>query len=358
VVVGSAELGAGAEIMKLSGLQIARGLAALSITYFHSWVILLSFPKDTDNPIIALKLWGYLSIDFFFAISGFVICLVVSKSGFAATPFIIKRAFRLYPLYWLCLTAYAATGILRGPVPHETVAYFFYSATLLPTTAMPFYDVAWSLQHEMLFYVLASIAVPLFGLHGLALLLFVSASVAIWLDIPLHNLPISKYHADFLAGILAYMLTPHFKRLGFLLPFAVGVAALLIVINKGWADYFCFPFFALIIAVVNIERVPPVLTPAVTLGDISFSLYMIHPLVFVVGYKLVSMMQPLPLIAQEPIRWAAIGVCCIVSYLSWRLIETPANEFGHRVSETFKTAPAIVHSAVDQSGNPVSKNLL
>lgn len=74
------------------------------------------------------------------------------------------------------------------------------------------------------------------------------------------------------------------------------------------------------------------LRPEVLLGDISYSLYMVHPLVFGVGYKAVAMLQPLPLLTQEPIRWVAICVCCLTSYVTWRLIETPANAMGHEIA--------------------------
>jgi peptidoglycan/LPS O-acetylase OafA/YrhL len=315
--------------MKLSGIQIARGLASFSIAYFHSWVILLSFPKDTDKPIQVLKLWGYLSIDFFFAISGFVICLVATRPGFTVKSFLIKRAFRLYPMYWLCLAAYAATGILRGPVPTETVWYFLYSATLLPTNGYPFYDVAWSLQHEMLFYVLAALTIPLFGLRGLAVLLLASASAAIWLDIPLHNLPMSKYHADFLAGVLVFMAQPYLKRLGSVALFIVGALLLYFVAHMGYTDYFCFPFFALLTAAANFESKEP---PAELLGDVSYSLYLVHPLVFGIGYKVVGMLQPLPIWTEEPIRWAALIVCVAVSYATWKIIEIPAIRFGEELA--------------------------
>jgi len=69
------------------------------------------------------------------------------------------------------------------------------------------------------------------------------------------------------------------------------------------------------------------------LGDVSYSLYLIHPLVFGVGYKLIGALQPLPLWTQEPIRWAAIAVCCAVSYATWRLIEIPMIRIGEALAE-------------------------
>lgn len=68
---------------KLPGLQVARAVAALSIAYFHSWVALVRFPKDTVFPLPILTSYGGLAVDLFFAISGFVICLVLSRPSFS-----------------------------------------------------------------------------------------------------------------------------------------------------------------------------------------------------------------------------------------------------------------------------------
>jgi exopolysaccharide production protein ExoZ len=86
-----------------------------------------------------------------------VICLVVSRPSFDLASFLIKRAFRLYPLWLVTLTAFAVMALVwRGPLQTETIGYFFYSATLLPTEHFPFYDIGWSLQHEMVFYLIAA----------------------------------------------------------------------------------------------------------------------------------------------------------------------------------------------------------
>src|SRR5439155_6356469 len=107
-------------------------------------------------------------VDFFFAISGFVICLVVTKPGFKPLHFLIRRAFRLYPL-WIVTSivmAYLYRSYLGWP-PNATFGFVAYSFTLLPTDGFPFYDLGWSLQHELAFYILASLITPHFGLSGL-----------------------------------------------------------------------------------------------------------------------------------------------------------------------------------------------
>jgi exopolysaccharide production protein ExoZ len=69
--------------------------------------------------------YGWLAVDVFFAISGFVICLVVSRPSFDVASFLIKRAFRLYPLWLVTLTAIAVMAFVwLGRTETETIGYF------------------------------------------------------------------------------------------------------------------------------------------------------------------------------------------------------------------------------------------
>jgi len=157
------------------GIQVARAVAALSIVYLHSWVAIARFPQGTAYPIPFLSVYGWLGVDLFFAISGYVICLVVSRETFAIWPFLIKRVFRLYPLWLTILTVFAVTTWLwRGLQPNETLGFFLHSATLVLTDGFPFYSIGWSLQHEMAFYLIAAAVAPLFGVMGLVVVLLAS----------------------------------------------------------------------------------------------------------------------------------------------------------------------------------------
>ena len=187
----------------------SRAVAALSIAYFHSWVVLVRFPKDTAFQLPILTGYGGLAVDLFFAISGFVICLVVSRPYFNVRSFLIKRVFRLYPLWLVTLTTFGVLAILwRGPRETETLRYFIYSATLLPTEQFPFYDIGWSLQHEMVFYFLAAVVAPIFGLYGIAGFLAASTITFHTLQMPWYFNGLAMYHPEFLAGVLAFMARP------------------------------------------------------------------------------------------------------------------------------------------------------
>jgi peptidoglycan/LPS O-acetylase OafA/YrhL len=96
--------------------------------YFHSWVALVRFPKNTALPLPILTDHGAFAVDLFFAISGFVICLVASKPGFSAGSFLIKRVFLLYPLWLVTLTMFAVFALAAVITPIHKRPLTFASA--------------------------------------------------------------------------------------------------------------------------------------------------------------------------------------------------------------------------------------
>jgi exopolysaccharide production protein ExoZ len=319
---------------KLQGLQVARAVAAMTIVYFHSWVAITRFPKDTAYQIPGLTTYGHLAVDLFFAISGFVICLVVSRGTLNVRSFLIKRVFRLYPLWLVMLTVFAITAWRwRGLQPREDVELFLYSATLLPTQELPFYNVGWSLQHEMVFYLIAAVLVPFFGLIGLAVFLTASTLAFHLLSMPWYLSSIANHHAAFLAGVLAFLIRTPTAKLGFFVPAIVGVSMLCALIVT--AHFECLPV-ALFFIMVGFANLNPNETawwrkPAMALGDASYSLYLIHPMVFFTMSAIASKI-PFPIWSQEPIRFVCIAIIIWASLKSWRYFEKPMIRVGNNLA--------------------------
>jgi peptidoglycan/LPS O-acetylase OafA/YrhL len=212
---------------KQAGIQVARAVAALSIVYCHSRVALNRFPEGTAHPIPILSTSGWFAVDLFFAISGYVICLVVSRPNFRVLPFLVKRIFRLYPLWIVTLVTFAMMARLwRGLTPRETPEFFLYSTTLLPTDGFPFYDIGWSLQHEMAFYLMAAVIVPVFGLYCLMAILAASTIAFQIVDMPWYFAMLANHHGEFLAGALAFVARHRAAKFGFLVPAVVGLACI------------------------------------------------------------------------------------------------------------------------------------
>jgi peptidoglycan/LPS O-acetylase OafA/YrhL len=96
------------EVRALTGL---RGVAALYVVFFHYFS-----PIRLTNPIMCLLGHGYLAVDLFFVLSGFVMALnyagLFSQGirGSAVRIFLSRRVARIYPLY--LLTLLIATGLV------------------------------------------------------------------------------------------------------------------------------------------------------------------------------------------------------------------------------------------------------
>ena len=307
---------------KLPGLQVALAISALSIVYFHSWAALDRFPKGTSFQLPILTNYGWLGVDLFFALTGFVIGLVITKPGFNPRDFLIGRAARLYPLWLVTLTLFALLSIAwRGPTETETLGYFLHSASLIETKQFPYYDIGWSLQHEVVFYALAALIVPLFGVIGL-LLLIAASSATYGIETPWYIANLAQYHAEFLAGLVACLCRRHLLRLGAVAPLMIG-SALVIAFYRiyGGRPFLPVALFFLVIGFANMAS-SAATRPLEILGDASYSIYLLHPLVFIAA-KSATHIVSFPLWMQEPIRYGCIVVTLALSLLSWRYFEAP-----------------------------------
>ncbi len=147
----------------ISLLQVFRGLAALLVVYHHTnYEVVEMFG---DNWLRSLFDLGDAGVQFFFVLSGFII-YYVHRSDIGqpaqARRFLIKRIIRIYPIYilvTLALTPFWAFIPGFGAWYHKELMPFIYSILLIPQDHVPHLGVAWTLTHEVLFYLLFALAV-------------------------------------------------------------------------------------------------------------------------------------------------------------------------------------------------------
>jgi len=90
----------------LSNLTPLRGIAALWVVVFHFQILVVQFVLPSQTKLLAK---GYLMVDLFFIMSGFIICHVYQegfKDGLAPgviRRFIVARFARIYPLHFFTL---------------------------------------------------------------------------------------------------------------------------------------------------------------------------------------------------------------------------------------------------------------
>jgi peptidoglycan/LPS O-acetylase OafA/YrhL len=143
-------------------LDLLRFAAALSVAVFHlffwSWAgDVRGFDRyiyaDVQFPSAAAFTWfGWVGVEIFFVISGFVIANSASKAS--PTEFLINRALRLYPAVWVCSTAtFAVLFIFARGSLSDFVGPYVRSMLIFPRG--PWIDgVLWTLTAEIAFYML------------------------------------------------------------------------------------------------------------------------------------------------------------------------------------------------------------
>lgn len=330
---------------RFEGIQLARAFAALAVVYFHSKHAIAWIPDGGKFPIGYLMQYGFYGVDFFFAISGFVACVVAARGKLQPVPFVIKRAFRIYPLWLgLCLTYW---GIRYGfAIPENGIEHVLRSLLLLPTDGYPILDVGWSLQHEIAFYAVVAIVVPLGGTSALAGVLIAGIILHFTASGPALLSPFLTFYPAFLAGVLAYM-ARSYVPIGSVLLIGCGCLMFVAATLIGPQRWMLAPsFFVMLIGFAKMRQVGRL---GLQLGGASYSIYLLHPIVFYVAYAafegLARSGHIAPTWSAEPVRFILIAMVCVLSIAIWKRIEEPVTQFGHRLASRSKKANETTASA-------------
>ncbi|WP_367257083.1 acyltransferase family protein [Pseudomonas sp. stari2] len=146
----------------LISVQALRALAAWAVVCHHFMQIFFDF--KARGPIGQLFIdKGAVGVDIFFVISGLVIFLSTEGKALPPARFLLYRLFRIVPAYWLYTVLMALLVVFTRPLlPDQTVdwRHLLLSLLFIPTEnpggygIYPTLNVGWTLNYEMLFYVL------------------------------------------------------------------------------------------------------------------------------------------------------------------------------------------------------------
>lgn len=184
---------------RVNELDLLRFVAALAVVFFHYSFRGYAADAMSAMPYPLLAEWskyGYLGLELFFMISGFVI--LMTATGRSLRHFAISRIVRLYPAYWVCCTITFVMTIAMGK-PRYSASLGQYLANMTMMSGffgVPFIDdVYWSLCVEMIFYAVMAAALLLRRVHQFQWILIA------WLlaEIALEILPIGQFQARLLA---------------------------------------------------------------------------------------------------------------------------------------------------------------
>lgn len=344
---------------KIYSLQVFRGLAAVMVLLAHSNIMLnKSLFSGSFIP-------GYIGVDFFFVLSGFIIMLTCKKSigPGEISGYIRKRVLRVFPPYiiytlmaFIVSFAYEQfTGTRLIYWIYINAQNFFQSISLYPFSAdktrLPILPVAWTLTHEMLFYIL--FASLFFIKNKSGILLIAAAWIALIVAAPVMKVSGSNYLLDtflssrnleFIMGcVMAYFASNYVDWKISVSALICGLGMLVIAWSNtlsgysittlsDWAVY-GIPFALIIFGATRLERFihnkeGKVFRFLVYLGDASYSIYLVHFIVIMVCKRTIN---DLGMEYGYVEFWLTSAIALVVSLAMYELIEEPMIRWFNRV---------------------------
>lgn len=336
---------------KLDTLQAGRGFAALAVLLFHVETT-LQMAKYFGHETFVVFRGGYIGIDFFFVLSGFVIMLAHENDlgrPERVLSFLWRRFKRIYPLLWvtLLLTSLMVVFVLKTiPSVWDIIAGFL----ILPATTDPLLTVEWTLRREIIFYALfafmilwrgpglavlgswflLSLVLPYLGVTGLSAVFFDTHHLLFGLGMGicwLYRRGLIRYPAVLTgAGSLLYFGMWGILAFNYQLH---GDPTCRLLAGTGAA--------VAIAGLVGLEsqtglRVP---RPLILLGEASYAIYLIHlPIISALGRVAARFRDQVPaavLVLGVAILALAIGV----AYHIW--VERPLMRFVNRLGPPRQT---------------------
>ena len=284
--------------------RFAAAAAVLAFHYFFNGIANGKLSSLGHEPVLSeVARYGYLGVNFFFLISGYVILL--SARGKSAHEFAVARALRLYPAFCFAVLLTSAVALLWGG-QRMSVSLSQVAANL--TMAAPWFGqdyvdgVYWTLSYELRFYA----AVLLALLLGAARRLEVLCGAWVGLQLLAHalglqHLPLlGSYYVYFAAGALLAVLKNR-PRPGPWLPLLLGalyLCASFAMEEAGerslatghaispWVAAASVLGFFVFFGVLNTPQGSALRLPSARLvGGLTYPLYLIHAHV---GYMLLS----------------------------------------------------------------------
>ncbi|MFI5842136.1 acyltransferase family protein [Catenuloplanes sp. NPDC051500] len=358
-------------IPALDGLRLVAALAVALYHYTSFWSV-----DGVHNPTHYLPyagrvtIYGFLGVEMFFMISGFVIGM--SSWGKRLGDYAVSRLARLYPAYWACIAiTLAVTTLLPitgGWIPvYDTFTWtdIGINLTMLqhPLGHPSVDNVYWTLWTELRFYLLWALVVGRGVTYRRAVLfcvVWVFASVlAVQLANPiLSTLVMPEYAGYFCAGIVLYLIRRFggsallWGMLAFTWLLNLHSLAGRVKLDPGWTvplwpAVLIITLVYLVLIAVATGRADRIdwrwLTVA---GALTYPYYLLHQRLgyIVIRHGMVDTSIPLEVLVP-----ATMALMLVPAWLVYRFVEKP---FGPRLRRALQNSVAEIRK--DRSGDAVS----
>ena len=319
--------------MQIFNLQLLRAFAALNVVFFHVIGTSDAYGFSVDR-FEFLTGWGQNGVDIFFVISGFIMVYVQNIKNRTPRAFIIDRVVRLVPVYWLFTSLLVVSFIVMPsaafnsspPGISELVASLLFVHQPL-YGSFPLLYVGWSLEYEMLFYLIFAICI-IFG-RGIHRCLLIFAL----LFISQFFFGVGSIIYEFFMGVLIGYFHQHFsvsKTLGALV-LIVGAIGLAVPLFSSPSEaienrfiLYGLPSSLIVFGAIYTKQLGNSLL--ILLGDSSYSIYLAQVFTVPLFYKALSFASI------SGINTDLLALLCVVStglvgVVSYLLFEKPVSVY-------------------------------
>jgi peptidoglycan/LPS O-acetylase OafA/YrhL len=380
---------------QLDGLTAIRGLAAWWVVFSHFTPFLYDhLPLD----VWWLAKKGFLAVDLFFILSGFVIYYTYHQTlvptATSVRNFLIKRLARVYPLHLLFLLAYlgfaASLFFLNGEVAADdkfSPKYFLLQLGLAQTldfslnALLSWNYPAWSISAELFAYLLfppllfflkpqrwqnGALVMAIIGLIGLVIAYYFALGICptdptlplgspiqvpqtctLNRDIQLTALPrcIAQFSIGICLCILFLRTSAHRRNLG-LFCLIGGLVVLAGGALLRWDDVYFVTFgWTLLVFGIACEPAPVKYLlcnrPLLWLGEISYATYMCHALIRDM-FKLVFVQDTgNPMVPYYAPVWSILVAFLVILLTSWAVYRVYERKSQKWIQNRFLQKPAL-----------------
>jgi len=357
---------------KILYLESLRGIAAMSVAIFHFQINSILNNKFTDN--------GWIMVDFFFVLSGFVIALnyqLIIKSFSDLYFFQIKRFLRLYPLHFFTLIIFLVIEFLKNIAESEfgliannpsfssnNYESFLFNLFLLQNIIqdeLTWNGPSWSISAEFYTYIIFGFICIFIGrskfiLITLLSIFCLSCFVYLMTQGMSHEQGFIRCLYSFFLGVISWNIQKNFDA----------------NINNFYSYFFLVLSFVLIINIPNNQSILGPIIPIIFcffiffltltdddnylkkflnnkfliyIGTISYGIYMIHSIIWWIFNQIIRFTLPNSVkivdgvskvviddfLLSNLIMIIGLSFILLISHLSYQFIEAPINNFRRRL---------------------------
>jgi peptidoglycan/LPS O-acetylase OafA/YrhL len=317
-------------------IDTLRTIAALSVCFFHFTYFI---PKESWWYIVFKE--GYLGVDAFYVISGFVVPYSLSVKRYQIRQFfsfVLKRFIRIEPAYWVSiLLMISKDAIARLYIdyryfqlppyePYNLLIHFFHLNDIVQEPYILGVQLYWTLAIDWQFFLFGALFFFFINQRQWwARYAFYAAYIAICWQFPVEQKQwLFFWGLLFLPGIVYYHYTMgYMSRIELLILWTIILG---LIYKKMWWNHFGATTLSCLVVFFLTQK----WSVTAFIGKISYSLYLTH---IVSGWWFLTGIALMVKNTTWMPFWVIIGILIsiVFAYVNYRYVEAPTQHWARRI---------------------------